>query len=367
LPPVAPIPTGKPPIDLSHNDTLGLGPDPVTPSTMPPISPTTGIPPIGQPTNQTMTTSAQTTGGLPVPTALPPAQSNGGEKNLCQNKNCGEVCDNTQEMIPVIRHCQPDGSCQAPIPSCPVTNCVTVGNKTACPLPLPPATGNDSTTIGNGSVENGNSSLPTGTNSYGSNSYGSNSYGSYSLINGGNSTGNNLGNSANPSSGPLPTNSTTGLNSSSAVLPGILPGILPVVTSTSQPVDSIYKTPGYQVSNKSSDSVQAVIPGVSQQLHQLLYYRDGQWTNKSSSNGGDEASKQDQHPFTPTPFSAYNVCHDPPMSVGICHHLKNVSAWSWDPSDHLCHNFGYSGCGPSRNIFWKEADCYAYCRAAQIP
>ena len=57
----------------------------------------------------------------------------------------------------------------------------------------------------------------------------------------------------------------------------------------------------------------------------------------------------------------FSVCYDPPMSVGQCFQLKNVSAWSWNPDDQLCHNFGYSGCGTSRNIFWKEADCYAYC------
>ena len=33
------------------------------------------------------------------------------EKDLCDDKKCGDVCDTSHGMLMVIRYCQPDGSC----------------------------------------------------------------------------------------------------------------------------------------------------------------------------------------------------------------------------------------------------------------
>jgi len=35
----------------------------------------------------------------------------GCEEDLCANKNCGDVCANSNGMLMVMRYCQPDGSC----------------------------------------------------------------------------------------------------------------------------------------------------------------------------------------------------------------------------------------------------------------
>merc|ERR1719317_328119 len=37
---------------------------------------------------------------------------------LCPDGSCGAVCDNMDGMMTVIRHCQEDGSCAAPVPEC---------------------------------------------------------------------------------------------------------------------------------------------------------------------------------------------------------------------------------------------------------
>ena len=33
------------------------------------------------------------------------------EEDLCEDKQCGEVCDTSMGMLHVMRFCQPDGSC----------------------------------------------------------------------------------------------------------------------------------------------------------------------------------------------------------------------------------------------------------------
>lgn len=43
--------------------------------------------------------------------------------DLCAGKECGELCDTMDGMLTVLRFCQPDGSCAAPIPDCPGPNC----------------------------------------------------------------------------------------------------------------------------------------------------------------------------------------------------------------------------------------------------
>jgi len=47
----------------------------------------------------------------------------GDEDDLCQNKQCGEVCDTSAGALAVIRNCQKDGSCKPGLdPDCPDKN-----------------------------------------------------------------------------------------------------------------------------------------------------------------------------------------------------------------------------------------------------
>ena len=42
----------------------------------------------------------------------------GRDERYCIGRRCGELCANRDGMIQVMRYCQPDGSCEAPVPEC---------------------------------------------------------------------------------------------------------------------------------------------------------------------------------------------------------------------------------------------------------